>query len=137
MHIPDWDERFLSEFDAEEYAGRLVEAQAQSIVAYAQSHGGLFNYQTRGGQQHRNQKGRNLLGEILAACHARGIAVVVYTSLIFDRWAADRHPEWRIVTWDGKIQGQGGRHGVLCPNSPYREYVRRFVTELCQEFDFE
>lgn len=40
-------------------------------------------------------------------------------------------------TWEGKIQGEGGRAGVLCINSPYREYVRSFVTELCEQFDFE
>jgi hypothetical protein len=137
MHIPDWDERFLAQFDAAKYAGALATSGAQSIVAYAQSHVGLFNYPTRVGQQHRNQKGRNLLDDIVAACRARDIAVVVYTSLIFDRWAADNHPEWRMVTWDGKFHGQGGRHGLVCPNSLYRDYVRRFVEEICRNFDFE
>src|SRR5262249_28392001 len=70
-------------------------------------------------------------------CHKHDIAVVVYTSLIFDRWAADAHPDWRMVTYAGKPQGEGGRHGVLCPNSPYREYVRAFVEEICANFDFE
>jgi hypothetical protein len=137
MHIPDWDERFLARFDAREYAERLVRSRAQSIVAYAHSHVGLFNYPTKVGKQHAGQNGRNVLKEMIDACHARNIAVVLYTSLIFDRWAADQHPDWRMRTWDGKIQGEGGRHGVLCPNSPYREYARSFTEELCRGFDFE
>jgi len=137
MHIPDWDEKFLSEFDADRYVEMLVKSRAQSIVAYGQSHVGLFNYPTKVGQEHKNLNGRNVLGEIIERCHAHKIAVVIYTSLIFDRWAADNHAEWRMVTHDGKIQGEGGRVGVVCPNSPYREYVRAFVTEICQTFNFE
>ena len=137
MHIPDWDERFLSEFDADRYVEMLVKSRAQSIVCYGQSHAGLFNYPTKVGQQHKGLKGRNILGEVIERCHAHDIAVVIYTSLIFDRWAADAHPEWRMVTHAGKPQGEGGRHGVLCPNSPYREYVRAFAEEICRTFDFE
>jgi hypothetical protein len=137
MHIPDWDEAFLSRFDADQYVDMLVKSRAQSIVTYGQSHVGLFNYPTKVGQQHRGLKGRNILGEIIERCHAHDIAVVIYTSLIFDRWAADNHPQWRMVTHDGKPQGEGGRHGVLCPNSPYREYVRAFAEEICRLFEFE
>jgi hypothetical protein len=137
MHIPDWDPKFLSEFDPDAYVQCLVRSRAQSIVCYAQSHVGLFNYPTKVGQQHRGLRGRNILGEVIERCHANHIAVVIYTSLIFDRWAADNHPEWRMRTHDGKIHGAGGRHGLLCPNSPYREYVRRWVEEICTTFDFE
>lgn len=137
MHIPDWDERFLSEFSADRYVEMLVKSRAQSIVCYGQSHVGLFNYPTKVGQQHRGLKGRNILGEMIERCHAHNIAVVIYTSLIFDRWAADNHPEWRMVTHEGKPQGAGGRHGLLCPNSPYREYVRSFAAEICNLFEFE
>ncbi|REK18160.1 MAG: hypothetical protein DWQ37_04515 [Planctomycetota bacterium] len=137
MHIPDWDEQFLSQFDADNYVEMLVKARAQSVVCYGHSHVGLFNYPTKVGQQHRGLKGRNLLGEVIQRCHARDIAVVIYTSLIFDRWAADNHSDWRMITQAGKFQGEGSRHGLVCPNSPYREYVRAFATEICENFDFE
>jgi len=137
MHIPDWDEKFLSKFDPDEYVAALVASRAQSIVCYCQSHVGLFNYPTRVGKQHAAFAGRDVFRELLDACHEQGIAVQLYTSLIFDRWAGDEHPEWRIRTWDGKIQGEGGRHAVLCPNSPYRGYVQRFVEEICEKFEFD
>src|SRR3954465_15570078 len=75
MHIPDWDEKFLSRFDPDEYVGRLIESRAQSVVCYAHSHVGLFNYPTKVGQQHRGLKGRDIVAEMIARCHARGIAV--------------------------------------------------------------
>jgi hypothetical protein len=137
MHIPDWDEKFLSEFDTKTYVSMLKKARAQSVVAYAQSHVGLFNYPTKVGQQHRGLKGRDILKEITEQCRSAGIAVAVYVSLIFDRWAADNHPDWRMIMPNGEPYGKGGRHGLSCPNSPYREYVRSWVKELCTHYDFE
>ncbi len=137
MHIPDWDEQFLSQFDADQYVQMLVKSRAQSIVCYAHSHVGLFNYPTKVGQQHRGLKGRNIVQEMIERCHANHIAVVLYTSLIHDRWAFDNHPEWRMLRHDGTQYGVGSRYGVVCPNSPYREYVRAWVQEMCERFDFE
>jgi hypothetical protein len=137
MHIPDWDDAFLSRFDAQRYVAMLVRAQAQSIVAYAMSHVGLFNYPTKVGRPHKNLGGRNIVQEIIDGCHTHGIAVVLYNSLIFDRTTADSHPEWRMRAVNGTVHGKGGRHGLVCPNSPYREYVRAWVAEECRLFDPE
>jgi hypothetical protein len=137
MHIPDWDPAFLSKFDADRYVAMLVRARAQSIVAYAMSHVGLFNYPTRVGRQHQNLKGRNIVQELIDRCRAREIAVVLYNSLIFDRATADLHPDWRMQAADGTVHGKGGRHGLVCPNSPYRDYVRAWVEEECWLFDPE
>ena len=127
-HIPDWDERFLSRFDPDQYVAMLVKSRAQSIVCYAQSHVGLFNYPTGIGQQHRNLKGRDVVAELLERCHAKDIAVVLYTSVIHDRWASDQHPDWRMKHSDGREMGQGSRHGFVCPNSPYREVCQGLGT---------
>ena len=88
MHIPDWDEKFLSEFDAEQYVAMLVKSRAQSIVAYGQSHVGLFNYPTQVGQQHRGLKGRNILPVFHGFHHAliereRHDGIFVFTVLFY------------------------------------------------------
>jgi hypothetical protein len=137
MHIPDWDEKFLSQFNADQYVSLLKQARAQSIVAYAQSHVGLFNYPTKVGQQHKGLKGRDILREITEGCHQEGIAVVVYVSLIFDRWAADNHEDWRMIMHNGVPFGRGDRHGLSCPNSPYRDYVRAWVEEIASTYPFQ
>ncbi len=136
MHIPDWDPQFLAKFDAEQYADSLLLSRSQSIVCYAHSHVGLFNYPTEVGRQHHAWKGRDALAEVINGCHARNIAVVLYCSLIFDRYAADTYPEWRVVDWRGEPVS-GGRHGLLCPNSPYRDYVRRFAEEMSMRYQVE
>src|SRR3954468_23242055 len=61
MHIPDWDDRFLSRVNVYQYVNMLMKARAQSIVSYAMSHVGLFNYPTKVGLQHKGLKGRNLV----------------------------------------------------------------------------
>ncbi len=134
MHIPDWDERFLSEFDPQTYVEMLKIAQAQSVVLYAQSHTGLFNYPTRVGQMHHGLKGRDIFGEVLNLCQQNGIAVVAYTSLIFDRWASDHHPDWRIRLLDGRDADASTRHGLCCPNSPYCEYTAGWAEELLTRY---
>ena len=140
MHIPDWDPKFLAEFDVERYVDAFVRSRAQSVLAYAQSHAGLFNYPTKVGVQHANLGGRDVLGEMIACCHRHGMAFEVYTSLIFDRWAFDNHPEWRgrdSRGISGFEFGAQSRYGLVCLNSPYRDYVRAWIRELCERYDFE
>jgi len=137
MHIPDWDAKFLSEVDPDSYVDRLRTSRAQSIVLYAQSHTGLFNYPTRVGQQHRGLHGRDLVAELIERCHRHHIACVLYVSVIHDRWASDQHPDWRIIHPNGGEFGRGSRHGFVCPNSPYREYVRAWTREIAERFDLD
>ena len=137
MHIPDWDEKFLSQFDADQYVERLLQSRAQSVVCYAQSHVGLFNYPTKVGQHHRGLKGRDIVAEMVERCRQHNIAIQLYSSLIHDRWAFDQHPDWRMTRHDGSEFGAGSRYGVVCPNSGYREYVRAWVREMAERFDVE
>lgn len=137
MHIPDWDAKFLSEFNADRYVESLVQSRAQSIVCYAHSHVGLFNFPTQVGQQHAGLKGRDIVAEMIERCHRHGIAVVLYVSVIHDRWASDQHPDWRIVHPNGGDFGRGSRHGFVCPNAPYREYVRDWTREIAERFDLD
>ena len=69
MHIPDWDAKFLSEFNPDEYVAALVRSRAQSVVCYAHSHVGLFNYPTRVGRQHAGLNGRDIVAEMIERCH--------------------------------------------------------------------
>ena len=115
----------------------LVQSRAQSIVCYAHSHVGLFNYPTKVGRQHAGLNGRDIVAEMIARCHQRNIAVVLYASVIHDRWASDQHPDWRIVHPNGGHFGRGSRHGFVCPNSPYREYVRVWTREIAERFDLD
>jgi hypothetical protein len=137
MHIPDWDPAFFAKLDPDACAAAFVQARVQSVAFYAHSHAGLFNCPTRVGRHHGGLQGRDIVAAMIERLHRHGISVVLYVSLIFDRWAFDNHPEWRGVDAKGVQLGEGSRYGVLCPNSPYREYVRAWTRELCENYDFE
>ncbi|MGE5224383.1 MAG: beta-galactosidase trimerization domain-containing protein [Omnitrophica WOR_2 bacterium] len=137
MHITDQDARFLSEFNPDTYVEMLKKAGVQSTVLYAHSHVGLCYYPTKIGKMHPGIHGHDILGEVIALCRQAGISVVVYYSLIFDAWAYQTHPDWRIVDAAGRPAAENSRYGVCCPNSPYREYIRAIVAELCSSYDFD
>ena len=47
MHIADWDDRFLSEFDPETYVENLKTAQVQTAMLYLPSDCAIFRARTR------------------------------------------------------------------------------------------
>lgn len=137
MHIADWDESFLAQFNAKEYVSLIKRGQAGSAVVYAHSHVGHCYYPTQVGHQHASLKGRNILGEVVDECHHEGIDVVIYYSLIYDDYAYRKNPDWRIRRSDGVGLAENSRYGVCCPNSPYRDYAAAHVQEICRLFKSE
>ena len=139
MHITDWNEEFLSQFDPDEYVRILKLSQVQSAVVYAHSHVGLCNFPTKVGQTHRGMQGKDHLARVIEQCHKHDISVVLYSSVIHDRWAFDNHPDWRIMLASGRPTGHQTRprFGLCCPNSPYRDYIAALAKEICDGYDFE
>jgi hypothetical protein len=146
MHIDDWNEEFLSKLNVKAYVGLLKKANVQTAMIYANSHVGLCYWPTTHARMHRGLKGEDFLGEMIQLCHAQGMDVVVYFSLIYDNWAYDHDPDWRIINEFGcnsrekseKIMFSGERYGTCCPNNVgYRDYVRKQVRELCEMYSFE
>lgn len=142
MHIDDWDDSFLSKLDPQTYVALLKTAHVKSAMVYANSHVGYCYWPTKTGQMHRGLRGKDVLGEITDLCHREGIDVIAYYSLIFNNWAYDNNPSWRILDVDGKPSrergGRAGRYGVCCPNNvDYRAFVTAQVEELLAAYDFE
>lgn len=138
MHVSDWDEKFLSEFDPKKYVETVTLAGISSALVYANSHVGNCYWPTKTGHMHKGLKGRDILGEVIELFHQSGIDVITYYSLIFNNWAYDNHPDWRIVNIGGKeTKVWTGRYGVCCPNSSYRDFVVAQIEELCKNYEFE
>jgi len=68
MHIGDWDERFMSEFNPGTYVEMLKLAKTQSAVLYAPGHAGTCFYPTNVGHTHRGLKGRDIFGGLSPPC---------------------------------------------------------------------
>ena len=65
------------------------------------------------GRSRPGRGARHRRREHIERCHRQNIAVVLYVSLIFDRWASDQHADWRIINAAGQPINPGSRHGFL------------------------
>ncbi len=137
MHVPDWDPVLLSKFDPVDIVKAIAGAGFQSMTAYANSHVGLSYWQTKIGQPHRNMKKRDFFGEMTEERKKYNLHAVAYYSLIFDNWAFENHPEWRMVADDDSIPTHPQRYGFACPNSPYTEHAKSCLHELTANYDFD
>lgn len=149
MHINDWDDAFLSEFSPEEYVKNLKKAKIRNAMLYFQSHVGLCNYPTKVGKMHNAFRNReDSMKKVADMCHDEGIAVTGYYSLIYNNWAHDNHPDWRMIDETGKSVYEQGkvlkaefanndifRYGLCCPNNlEYRAFVIEQIKEMSEYF---
>lgn len=142
MHIPDWDERFLSEFDSERYVELMKQAQVDAVYFYTNSCVGLTNFPTKTDKMHKGLKGRDIVREITTLTKEAGMHSIVYYN-IWSKWAYDHHPEWRAVNSQGLTTGdyywgQPGRYGVCCYNhAGFRDMVLEDIERLCTNYEFD
>jgi hypothetical protein len=149
MHINDDRDEYLANVDPKKLVGMLHDAGAQMIVVKCRPHTGLAHFPTKIGRMHRGLHGRDYVGEMVEECHKYGIAAKAYFSQIFDNYAYENHPEWRMINGFGKTSREeenygatsmfrSGRYGIVCPNNEeYRQYVNRCLTELLSKYQFE
>jgi len=126
-----------TEFDAEAFAARLVEARVNSVTLFAKCHHGHLYYRTRHPARHPGMSPRlDLLGEQIEALHRRGIRAPIYLSVQCDEYAANTHPEWRTVLPDGKLAGpplEACWH-LVDMSSPYQDYLAEQLAEVLKLF---
>ncbi|WP_010261853.1 alpha-amylase family protein [Treponema primitia] len=143
MHIEAWDPDFLTQFDPKAYVDCMIAANVSCCMVYANSHAGFAYWPAPGGNQHPNLKGRDIFGEVVDLCHRNNIEVITYYTLIYDNWAYNQDPAWRIIQADGYSAREqtelfSGRYGLACPNAEgYREFTRKQVTDLVTKYEFE
>jgi hypothetical protein len=124
-------------FDPEAFADTLVRAQVDSVTCFARCHHGYIYFDSHAHPERRHPHlTRDLLREQIAACHRRGIRVPVYSSVQWDAFTAARHPEWRVITAQGQLEGtppfEPGFRRALCLNSPYVGFLQDHVREVLE-----
>lgn len=149
MHIEEWNDDFLSEFSHEDYYNNLAKMHVDNAMIYLQSHTGYCNYPTASGHMHKAFLGReNEIKLLIDKCRSNGITVEGYYSVIYNNWAHDTYPAWRMVDKTGYSQrsgnaskkttlacsdSSGNRYGLCCPNNPdYREFVIKQIHEMLE-----
>jgi hypothetical protein len=138
MHIEQWSDEFMAQYDPEQYVGLLQKADFQSIMIYTNSHIGYCYWPTKSGMEHRCTAGKDILGQFLHHARKAGLDTILYYSLIFNIWGYENHEDWRIRFEDGSYSrgSRLGRAGVCCPNSQgYRAFVSAQIQELCDRYE--
>lgn len=135
FHTSEHIARIGDQFNPEAFAQTLVDAHVNSINCFARCHHGYIYFDTKRFPERRHPHlTRNLLKEQIDACHAAGIKVPIYTTIQWDYFTAQRHPEWLAIDETGRIQGPapyeaGFRHFLLV-NSPYFDFLKQHVEEI-------
>lgn len=129
------------DFRAEEFAACLHDAAVNSITVFAKCHHGMAYYPTRVGVQHPHLD-FDLLGQMIEACHARGILVPVYISTMYDQHMWREHPEWRALLRTGEEQGYKTPGSPLkpslsrlCVNTSYTDYLAAMADEVLSRYN--
>ncbi len=149
MHIDDSNPEYLSKINPEHIVSVVKDAGAQMLVVKSRPHTGLALFPTKYGRMHRGLKGRDYVGEMIELCHKNGIAVQCYFSQIFDNYAYEHHPDWRMINGEGKSSREyedytnqsmfrKGRYGLVCPNNEdYQKYAIDCLTEMTEKYQYE
>lgn len=127
-----------SDFNPEEFGEMLEQARVNSITCFARCHHGWLYYDSKKFPEriHPNLVNRNLLKEQIEVCHRRGIRVPIYITVQWDHYTALEHPEWVMVTAEGKFSGtppyEAGFYRNLCVNTPYRHFLKEQTREVLE-----
>ena len=127
-----------ADFNPAEFAATLKQARVNSINVFAKCHHGLAYYDTAIAAKHPALK-TDMLGGMVSACHAQGIHVLAYYSLVWDVHTARTHPEWRMLTREGKVIGgqPGAAWPWICMNTPYLDQCVRETEEIVSKYDLQ
>ena len=139
FHTPPGVENFLGNFDAEHFADQLAQAHIEYVNVAARCNMGFSYYNTKVGIKYPGSGDRDMLREIIDACHKRGIGVTAYLNVGLDHELAADNPGWLKVGKDGKIyldNKRGNFFRVMCYNSPYRAHFLAEIREIC-EYDID
>ena len=125
-------------FDKREWQDMLKLARANSITCFSCCHHGMSYHPTEIGQMHPGLK-FNLLRAQIDASHEIGVNVPIYLTAGINNVAAERHPEWREVNFEGRFNDwnpgelkPGFR--TMCFNSPYLDWLCCLVDEAVAMF---
>lgn len=126
-----------AQFDPEEFVTTLKRAAVNSITCFARCHHGWIYYDTKLNPERRHPYlTRNLLQQQIDICHKNDIRVPIYTTIQWDHYTAQRHPDWLVMDDKGAPVGtpifEPGFYRRLCYNSPYRQFIEAHVREICE-----
>jgi len=134
------------DFDADAFAATMQAAHVNNVNVFGKCHHGQCYYPTETGVSHPAIGDRDLLGEQIEALHKVGIRAPIYTTIVWEEDVAQKHPEWRQMTKEGRFaswvgkgpDGQPGHLGMWAFNNfldpDYQDYFEAHVREICARY---
>lgn len=135
FHTSEHIENVGAAFDPDEFTDTLQKAHVNSVTCFARCHHGYIYYDTKKFPERRHPHLKvNLLPQQIEACHKRGIRVPIYSTIQWDHFTANQHPEWIALNPDGTPldarPGEPGFYRYLDVNTPYMDFLKEHLTEL-------
>lgn len=134
FHTMPGIDNICENFDAEKFAQQMEDANVGYVNFFARCNIGFSYYSTKVGIKYPGLKS-NLLGDVVKACHKRGIGVTGYLNIGLHHEMAIIHPEWLKMNKDGKIYNfnEGGNFfRNMCTNTGYLDH---FISEVKEVLD--
>lgn len=133
-HIPE----IGAVFNKQEWQNALKSGHVNSITCFAVCHHGWSYYNTKVGERHPHLD-FDLLRTQFDACKEIDVNVPIYLTAGVNNWAAEKHPEWREIGYDGRYTGwarditQAGFH-KMCFNTPFLDFLCDQIREVARLF---
>lgn len=128
---------FLKNWDAEAFAERLERSHVKYINAFAKCNLGFCYYDTQIGTKYSGLT-VDMTGELIAACHKRGIGVTAYFNTGLDHEACRTHREWCKVNEHGQIMtdDRATFHSFRMPcfDTGYGDYMYALIDEFLTKY---
>lgn len=135
FHTSPGIQNILSNFDAEHFAEQMASAHIEYVNVAARCNMGYSYYNTKVGKKYPGLGDRDVLQEMIEACHKRGIGVTAYINVGLDHEISADNTGWLKVERDGRIYREDKKDNffrVMCYNSPYRAHFLSEIREICQ-----
>ena len=120
---------FAANIRGDEVAQMLQDAHVTYVNLFARCNIGFSYYPTKVGTVYPGLE-RDLLGEMIDACHARGIGVSAYINVGLNHELLLHKPEWLRINQDGSTVGADTMSNFFRSPCMYSGYVDYLMEEL-------
>ena len=107
----------FDQINSDELMKAARDAGVQCVMIYSMEHWGYALYDTKVGYKHPKFR-YDYVGKQVEAARRYGISPLCYYSFNFANEIAVRHPDWRMLTRDGKPEKRYDRFYLVCQIHP-------------------
>lgn len=138
FHTSEFIPEVGKEFQGETFARMAKEAHVNSMTVFARCVHGFMYYPSKKFPEriHPTLTNHHLLLDQVDALHGVGIKAPVYIAVQWDRYTADRYPQWLIRKRDGAHEGASfldpGFDQSLCVNTEYFDFLAEHTLEVME-----